>query len=39
MAFVVDLKAAFDSIDRETLIATMRERGIREGLVEKGIKK
>ena len=29
----VDMKAAFDSVDREVLIKAMRERGVREGLV------
>lgn len=28
----VDMKAAFDSVDREVLIGIMRELGIREGL-------
>lgn len=31
----VDLKAAFDSVDKEVLIKEMRERGIKEGMVEK----
>lgn len=31
----VGLKAAFDSVDRGVLVKTMRERGIREGLVER----
>lgn len=31
----VDLKAAFDLVDRETLMGIIRERGIREGLVER----
>lgn len=31
----VDLKAAFDSVDRGELIRTMRERGVREGFVER----
>jgi len=31
----MDLKAAFDSGNRRTLIDTMRERGIRKGLVER----
>lgn len=34
-AVFVDLKAAFDSVDKEILIRLMRERGIREGLVIK----
>lgn len=33
VAIFVDLRAAFDSVDREILWKTMRERGIREGLV------
>lgn len=32
VALFVDLKAAFDSVDREVLVGTMRECGIREGL-------
>ncbi|KMQ85710.1 hypothetical protein RF55_15573 [Lasius niger] len=31
----LDLKAAFDTVDREVLIKTLRERGIRKGLVER----
>lgn len=31
----VDLKAAFDSVDRKIMIKAMRERGIREELVER----
>ncbi|XP_076659971.1 uncharacterized protein LOC143363245 [Halictus rubicundus] len=31
--FFVDLKAAFDSVDREVLVKALRERGVREGLV------
>ncbi|XP_071579341.1 uncharacterized protein [Temnothorax nylanderi] len=31
----VDLKAAFDSVDRGVLIKAMRERGVREGLVRR----
>lgn len=31
----VDMKAAFDSVDRKILHKTMKERGIREGLIEK----
>ncbi|XP_076301689.1 uncharacterized protein LOC143219703 [Lasioglossum baleicum] len=30
-----DLKAAFDSVDREVLLEAMRKRGVREGLVER----
>jgi len=33
VAFFVDLKAAFDSVDREVLGRAMRERGISEALV------
>jgi len=33
IAFFVDLKAAFDSVDREVLERVLRERRIREGLV------
>lgn len=29
----VDMKAAFDSVDREILVQTMRRKGVREGLV------
>lgn len=32
--FFIDLKAAFDSVDRKILIKIMRERGIREELIE-----
>lgn len=35
IAMFVDLKAAFDSVDRRVLIKAMRERGIREGLIER----
>lgn len=35
VAIFVDLRAAFDSVDREILWKTMRERGIREGLVRR----
>jgi len=31
VALFVDLKAAFDSVDRGVLLGTMRERGVREG--------
>ena len=34
-AVFVDLKAAFDSIDREILVRAMRERGVGEGLVKR----
>lgn len=35
VAMFVDLKAAFDSVDREVLYSAMRERGIREELIER----
>jgi len=35
VALFVDLKAAFDSVDRGVLIEAMRERGIREGLISR----
>jgi len=35
IAFFVDLRAAFDSVDREVLGKAMRERGVREGLVKR----
>lgn len=31
----IDMKAAFDSINRQKLVEAMRERGIREGLVKR----
>lgn len=31
----VDLKVAFNSVDRAVLVRTMRKRGIREGLTER----
>jgi len=31
----VDIKAAFDSVDRGVLMDSMREREIREGLIER----
>lgn len=34
-ALFVDLKTAFDSVDRKVLIETMTERGIRERLIER----
>ncbi|XP_067207866.1 golgin subfamily A member 6-like protein 22 [Linepithema humile] len=34
-ALFIDLKAAFDSVDRGVLVGAMRERGVREGLVER----
>jgi len=36
-ALFVDLRAAFDSVDRETVIRAMKDRGIREGLVRRVI--
>lgn len=33
MALFIDVKAAFDSVDRGVLCKAMRERGIREGLM------
>lgn len=33
IALFIDLKAAFDSVDREVLVKAMRERGVKEGLV------
>lgn len=36
VAMFVDLKAAFDSVDREVLIGTMRKQGVREGLIKSG---
>lgn len=35
MAFFVDLRATFDSEDRGILVKTIKERGIREGLVRR----
>jgi len=35
IALFVDLKAAFDSVDREVLIKAMKGRGIKEGLVKR----
>ncbi|XP_071652705.1 uncharacterized protein [Temnothorax longispinosus] len=35
VALFVNLKEAFDSVDREVLIEALRERRVREGLVEK----
>lgn len=35
VAMFVDLKAAFDSVDRGVLYSAMRERGIREELIER----
>lgn len=34
----VELKSAFDSVNREVLLKTLRQRGIREGLVERVVK-
>lgn len=38
VALFVELKSAFDSVNREVLLKTMRQRGIREGLVERVVK-
>lgn len=35
VAFLVDLKTAFDSVDRNILIRVIKERGIREGLISR----
>ncbi|KAL6421061.1 hypothetical protein ACFW04_013585 [Cataglyphis niger] len=35
IAFFIDLKAAFDSVDRRKLVEAMRERGMREGLIRR----
>jgi len=35
IALFVDLRAAFDSVGREELIKAMRDRGVRESLVER----
>lgn len=35
VAMFIDLKAAFDSVDRGVLYSAMRERGIREELIER----
>lgn len=35
LVLFVDLKAVFDMIDREVLLESMRERGIRERLVKR----
>jgi len=33
--FLIDLKAAFDKVDRKILWKAMEERGIRRGLIER----
>lgn len=38
VALFVKLKSAFDSVNREVLLKTMKQRGIREGLVERVVK-
>lgn len=38
VALFVELKLAFDSVNREVLLKTMRQRGIREGLIERVMK-
>lgn len=35
VAMFVDIRAAFDSVNREVLIEAMRERGVRGGLVKR----
>ncbi|KAL6418016.1 hypothetical protein ACFW04_013055 [Cataglyphis niger] len=35
VAFFIDLKAAFDSVDRRKLVEAMRERGVRERLIRR----
>jgi len=35
VALFVDLKAAFDSVDREVLMGVMRERGVKEELAKR----
>ncbi|KAL6420494.1 hypothetical protein ACFW04_013829 [Cataglyphis niger] len=35
IAFFIDLKAAFDSVDRRKLVEAMRERGVRKGLIRR----
>lgn len=35
IALFVDLRAAFDTVDRGVLIKTMRRKGVREGLVKR----
>lgn len=35
IALFIDLKAAFDTVDRGVLIEAMRKEGIREGLVKR----
>ncbi|KAM0728548.1 Retrovirus-related Pol polyprotein from type-1 retrotransposable element R2 [Formica fusca] len=35
ISLFVDLKAAFDTVDKEILIRSIRERGVREGLIER----
>lgn len=35
IALFIDMKAAFDSVDREILMESMRRRRVREGLVER----
>lgn len=35
IALFVDLKAAFDTVSRKTVVEAMKERGVRKGLVEK----
>jgi len=35
VAAFIDLRAAFDSVDREILLRMMRRRGVREGITER----
>jgi len=35
ISMFIDLRTAFDSVDREVLIRALRERGVREGLIER----
>jgi len=35
VAVFIDLKATFDSVDREVLLRMVRRRGVREGIIER----
>lgn len=35
IALFVDLKAAFDTVSRKTIVEAIKERGVREGLVKR----
>jgi len=37
LAMFVDLRAVFDSVDKEMLVEAMKEKGIREGLISRGV--